>query len=139
MSRDKAQAIRAFVLKKQGHYEEALKTLEEAPRTVGYYAGVTALTREPQERYLRAELLAELGRYDEALRWLSTIGNFFSEISLRAPAHLLSAQIYERLGDVENAAIQYKRFIDLWKDCDPELRPWVETARRALEALSPDT
>jgi hypothetical protein len=58
---------------------------------------------------------------------------------MRAPARLLSAQIYERLGAADSAAVQYKRFIDLWKDCDPELRPWVEAARRALEALTPDT
>jgi len=140
VSRDKAQAIRAFVLREQGRYQEALTALEAAPRTVGHWiAPLTPFTREPQERYLRAELLAELGRYGEALRWLSTVGNWSSETPMRAPAHLLTAQIYERLDDTENAAVHYGRFIELWSDCDPELQPWVEAARRALEALSPDT
>ena len=40
--------------------------------------------------------------------------------------------IYERLGDQEAAAHHYARVIDLWKDCDPELRPLVEAAERAL-------
>jgi tetratricopeptide (TPR) repeat protein len=139
VSRDKAQAIRAFVLREEGRYREALAALEAAPRLVGFWIIDSPFTGEAQERYLRAELLADLGRNDEALRWLDGVGDWYHSAPMRAPARLLSAQIYERLGDVENAAIQYKRFIDLWKDCDPELRHWVDAARRALEALSPDT
>ena len=41
-------------------------------------------------------------------------------------------------------ASMYERYlggklVDLWKDADPELQPRVEAARRAMEALSPDT
>jgi hypothetical protein len=42
------------------------------------------------------------------------------------------AQIYERRGDRAKAAEHYGQFIELWKDCDPELRPLVESARQRL-------
>jgi tetratricopeptide (TPR) repeat protein/TolB-like protein len=134
VSRDKAQAIRAFVLREQGRYPEALAALEAAPRTVNFF-DESPYAREPQERFLRAELLAELGRHDEALRWLRTVGGVY-EVPLLAPAHLLAAQIHERLDAADSAAVHYKRFIDLWRDCDPELRPQVEAAERALERLT---
>ena len=33
----------------------------------------------------------------------------------------------------------YARFVELWKDCDPELRPQVDEARRRLAKLSADS
>jgi DNA-binding SARP family transcriptional activator len=54
--------------------------------------------------------------------------------------------VYERLGDLygqrgdtAKAIYYYGKLVDLWKDADPELQPRVEAARRAIEALSPDT
>ncbi len=46
--------------------------------------------------------------------------------------------IYEQLGEEEKAILHYQRFIELWKDADPELHPRVEAARRAIRALSPE-
>jgi tetratricopeptide (TPR) repeat protein len=47
--------------------------------------------------------------------------------------------LYEQRGDVAKAIHYYGKLIELWKDADPELQPRVEAARRAMEALSPDT
>jgi hypothetical protein len=33
----------------------------------------------------------------------------------------------------------YARVVELWKDCDPELRPTWEAAQRALEGLTGET
>jgi hypothetical protein len=52
-----------------------------------------------------------------------------------APAHLREGEIYEKLGRPAQAADHYARFIELWKDCDPELRPTMEEARRRLARL----
>jgi tetratricopeptide (TPR) repeat protein len=43
--------------------------------------------------------------------------------------------LYEERGDRERSAHYYSRFIELWKDCDPELQPRVAEARRRLAAL----
>jgi DNA-binding SARP family transcriptional activator len=47
--------------------------------------------------------------------------------------------LYEQRGDTAKAVYYYGKFVDLWKDADPELQPRVEAARRAIDALSPDT
>ncbi|UCC48834.1 MAG: tetratricopeptide repeat protein, partial [Gemmatimonadota bacterium] len=48
-------------------------------------------------------------------------------------------QLYEQRGETAKAIYYYGKLVDLWKDADPELQPRVEAARRAIEALSPDT
>jgi tetratricopeptide (TPR) repeat protein len=49
------------------------------------------------------------------------------------------AGIYELRGDREQAMQYYDRFIELWKDADPELQPRVEAAQAALERLAAET
>ena len=45
------------------------------------------------------------------------------------------AQLYDARGDLENAALYYARFVELWADADAELQPRVEAARARLEAI----
>jgi tetratricopeptide (TPR) repeat protein len=126
----------AEVALRRGRPADALKLLEpvrgEAPPEL--LAG--AFYSEETSRYLRAELLHQLGRDEEALRWLR---NGFQETPLElvllAPAHFRQAELYERLGDRKQAADHYSRFIQLWKRCDPELRPSIEQAKVRLASL----
>jgi serine/threonine-protein kinase len=53
-----------------------------------------------------------------------------------APAYKRLGELYDRRGDHGKAKEYYARFVALWKDCDPELRPQVETARRRLAELA---
>jgi tetratricopeptide (TPR) repeat protein len=46
-------------------------------------------------------------------------------------------QLYESLGNSEKAAENYRDFIDLWKNADPELQPRVADARKRLARLTP--
>ncbi len=92
---------------------------------------------QANERYLRAGLLVAANRQQEALRWYSS----FREASLYdlvylAPSHLRRAEIYERLGEREKAALHYRRFVELWSDADPELRSMVEHAEAHLASLA---
>jgi hypothetical protein len=45
------------------------------------------------------------------------------------------AQLYDGLGDLENAALYYARFVELWENADPELQPRVEAARSRLAEI----
>ena len=47
--------------------------------------------------------------------------------------------LYEQRADTAKAVHYYGKFVELWHGADPELQPRVEAARRAVEALSPDT
>jgi tetratricopeptide (TPR) repeat protein len=137
LARGLAGGLRAQLLRLQDRPGDALAVLDatilEAPFE---YAMVSSFWSQALERFLRAELLAETGQYDDALAVLRT----FSETPVldaiyRAPAELKAGEIAERRGDAANAVIHYRRFIQLWHDCDPELRPMVVEAQRRIERL----
>jgi len=44
-------------------------------------------------------------------------------------------ELYEARGDRQKAASYYTKFVDLWKNADPELQPKVAEVRRALARL----
>jgi tetratricopeptide (TPR) repeat protein len=135
LNQDLAQAVRAHVLTHQGKLKEALHALEAAQREVPFQRGPHSWAfGQPQERFLRAELLSRLGRHEEALGWYQSI-HYWPESVLAGPSHLRQAEILERLGRREQAIEQYRRFVDLWRECDPEFRPMVTGAERALRRL----
>ncbi|UCC74229.1 MAG: hypothetical protein JSV86_06635 [Gemmatimonadota bacterium] len=45
---------------------------------------------------------------------------------------------YQGMGEYAKAAKEYAFFVEVWEDADPELQPWVEDARRALQRLAAD-
>ena len=53
-----------------------------------------------------------------------------------AGVHRRLGELYERHGERGKARASYVRFIELWKDCDPELRPKVIEAKQRLAVLS---
>jgi eukaryotic-like serine/threonine-protein kinase len=53
-----------------------------------------------------------------------------------ASTHKRLGELYEAKGDVQQAIHHTAKFIDLWKDADPELQPKVAEAKRRLERLS---
>ncbi len=56
---------------------------------------------------------------------------------LRAMVHERLGQLYEAKGDTAKAVTNYRTFIALWKDAEPEFQPRVAEARRRLEKLTP--
>jgi tetratricopeptide (TPR) repeat protein len=132
---DGGKFVRAEVAWRRGRPQEALTTLEGA-RFWTRWPGLEAKNTDDSpfyshmhERFARAELLYELGREEEAIPWYRV---YAYDLLYTAPARLRLAQIYERRGDRAKAAEHYGQFIELWKDCDPELRPLVESARQRL-------
>ena len=52
-------------------------------------------------------------------------------------AHERLGQLYEAKGNAAKAAEHYQKFIDLWKNADPEFQPRVKAARERLAKLTP--
>jgi hypothetical protein len=76
---------------------------------------------------------AELG---EALPWFTSLAETSIDgLIYLAPAESRQAEISERVGDRLGAIAHYRRFLELWRDADPELAPWVTYARSRLQAL----
>jgi tetratricopeptide (TPR) repeat protein len=135
LNQDLAHSVRAHVLTQQGKLEDALHALEAAPREMPFSRRPHSWAfGQPQERFLRADLLSRLGRHEEALVWYQSI-HYWPEAVLAGPSHLRQGEIFERLGRREQAIEQYRRFVDLWRDCDPEFRPMVKSAEFALQRL----
>ncbi len=134
-----AHSVRAHIAWAQERPADALAALEQIRVELTFpYMHNSAFTNHVLERFLRAEALNVLGRHEEALRWYQSVGLWThspSSVPFIAPSHLRRAEIYERLGDERQAVEHYTRFLDLWKDADPELQPTVRDVRQRLAKL----
>jgi hypothetical protein len=135
--RSLARTIRADVAAGSGRTNEGLTLLEQVHGEIPFELLALLPFSEEHARYLRSRLLFLAGREDDALR---LVENGFAgtpgELYYRAPAHLLQAEIHQRLGNKDLAAEQYSRFIALWRSCDPQLRPVVEGAKAQLARMT---
>lgn len=140
--RDLAQTVRADVALGSGRAEDARQALQSIKGEVPLelvnapaYANAREFTLE-HARYLRILLPSADERPAEAIRWIETsFQGAPSEIAYLAPMHLKLAELHERAGERSEAVQQYRRFVTLWRDCDPALRPRVERARARIQQL----
>ncbi len=138
LARDQALSVRAYVAWNDGRAARMLKKLEGARLTGLFELTISSpFFSQAFERFQRAQLLEAEGRVDDALCWYSSFAeqSVFDLVYL-GPAHLRSAELLERLGRRQEAAHYYERFIELWRECDPEFRPRVAAAEERLSALS---
>lgn len=78
---------------------------------------------------MRASLLASLGRPRDALNSYAALGFSVGEdMRYLAPSRLRVGELYEHLGEPEQAIEQFVRFVTLRQDCDPEHSPWSRTS-----------
>jgi len=106
-------------------FEETLTRL----RSIGF-------GKEEPEMFLRyfigRELLAR-GNMHEAERYFRSFHPFHWSHYVPAQYHL--GRIYEELDEPERAREHYRVFVEWWETADPELQPWVDEGRAALERL----
>ncbi len=78
---------------------------------------------------------------DSARKYLSTYvestvnGHLDIDPNYMAPALFRLGELYLQAGDTTRAIGYYGRFIDLWKNADPDLQPRVTEARKAMAEL----
>jgi serine/threonine-protein kinase len=135
---DLARGVRAQLSVTQNRPEQALAALEQTNMQTWYSLMAASLFfSQALERYTRAELLAATGREREAVTWFSSFEASSSrDLIYLAPSLLRRGEIYERLGEGEEAMLHYSRFIELWRDADPELLSMVEYAEDRLALLA---
>jgi len=82
------------------------------------------------------------GARDSALavyeRAVTTPGMFrlFDEATTLGPTYKRLGQLYEERGQLDKARDYYGRFVDLWKNADPELQPTVRDVKQRLVRLT---
>ncbi len=77
-------------------------------------------------------------RLDSSAVWvLWTRGNqrVGYDWGLLSLSYLLLARSYEALGDTDRAVQYYERFLNIWKDAEPDLRHYADEARQGLGRL----
>jgi serine/threonine-protein kinase len=127
------RTLRAEVARGRGRANEALQIIDSL--RIWIPEGLNQTRSSPfygfeYERNLRAELLHLGGRNEDALGAYRSLADMLFHSG--APAHLRLAEIYEQRGERQKASHHYARFVELWKDCDPELQPLVLEARRRM-------
>jgi serine/threonine-protein kinase len=105
---------------------EAFETLRSWPTVPWGY----------RERLTQAELLAALGRDEDAARVLDQIPNVgYTPGPVEVIWILERARVNDRLGNTEKAVESYSYVVDVWRHADQLLQPYVDEARSALARL----
>jgi tetratricopeptide (TPR) repeat protein len=131
-----AVTLQALVDGQGNRSAAALAVLENEPIRIRFPLFWNALYSTAFCRYLRAEQLNRLGRYEEALKWYGALAEtYFFDLPYRAPAALKRAGIYETLNQPEKAIREYERFLYIWRDCGPEFQHITAEAENRVKAL----
>jgi serine/threonine-protein kinase len=138
LPRDLGLEVRAEVALAQGAPAIALSLLRQRGGQSWYeYHMASPFFSGARARYLRAGLEAAEAKdpaaMREAIRLFSSFDAYSAyDLIYAGPARRQRGALYERLGDRAAAAADYGRFVELWKDCDPGLRAFVDSARAGL-------
>lgn len=100
----------------------------------GVRAAVEALAGHPDSVIAALERLVGVPACKLTLSWSDVWGP-----TSQPQGHERLGQLYDERGDVRHAIDHYRRFIELWPDPDPELRPRWNAAKRRLAELSAES
>jgi DNA-binding SARP family transcriptional activator/tetratricopeptide (TPR) repeat protein len=135
---DLAASLRAALAVSANRPADALRELEQVqaidPRAD--QVGSSPYYSQGLERFAYAMLLEASGRAEDAAVWYGSFSaSSIFDLVFLAPSYLRRGAIAEGFGRPDEARRHYERAVALWSDCDPELRPFVDTARTRLAAL----
>ena len=114
--------LRVTIMRAEGHPAEALAELDRMSEQDGSWLNRMLYDELAFARYLRSELLVEVGRDQEALDGFRAFPETSGlDLMYVAPSYLAQARILKARGDSAGAAVLESRAAELWRDADPEL------------------
>ncbi len=122
------------VAEAEGHPQEAIAAYQQTYTENGF-CGVCGLPE-------MAAVYDRLGQPDSARvvyqRYVDTPAAYpsFTDRSQLAASYKRLGELYEARNDRKQAVRYYEKFVDLWKDADPELQPGVKEVRGRLAKLA---
>jgi tetratricopeptide (TPR) repeat protein len=131
---DLARGMRALIAQLDGRNDEALAELDLVSNQRGVVkVRASNLYRMVQQHFLQAEVLNEMGRYEEAIQLYTAVADV--SLPLVPASHLRIGEIHEQRGEIDRAVERYGEFVDLWSGADPEYQPLVEDVRNRIARL----
>ena len=115
----------------EGRYEDAI---DELSRIREYYCRTCGLAELARAYELSGQTDSTLAVYERFVAPGSAFRIFTDQGELGSAYERLG-QLYDAKGDHEKAAEYYARFVELWRDADPELQPRVEAAQARLDQI----
>ncbi len=118
----------------KGQYDQAIASVKKSI-DMNYPNGMLVC----ESLNLLADLYVKTEEFDVAQDYYEQIINltvgkkFLGDIA--TPAHYKLALVYEQKGWEGKAIEQYKKFVELWQDCDPKLRHQVEEVKERIRSL----
>ncbi|NNE46310.1 MAG: protein kinase [Rhodothermales bacterium] len=131
------ELLRALQAWHDGDRERALTHLDEAHFPLHWNYANNMIVDETFNRWVRAEILKEMGRFEDALTYYTTLsgpGGFLGLLYL-GPSYLRRGEVHEALGNDAEAIDFYTRLIELWEGADADLQPNVEQARASIQRI----
>jgi tetratricopeptide (TPR) repeat protein len=122
----------AAVAKAEGRFREAV-SLYRAGHDESQ-CGTCALFELGQALERAGEADSALAAYERAVN-TPHLYRMYDEHGTLAPTYKRLGELYEERADRERALDYYARFVDLWKDADPELQPVVNEVRGRMARL----
>lgn len=119
----------------EGDYARALELFRRSDRGYCVLCPLPGLARAYEGLGQPDSARVALEKYVNSTWFLRFYGEEYAPGALLGPSLERLAQLYDEAGDPENAASYYARFVELWKDADPELQPRVQAAQRRLEQI----
>jgi tetratricopeptide (TPR) repeat protein len=140
LASDLALAVRAENEIIRGDTLAAAQYLQRAERRIWYQYSLTSpVSSHGRERFLDGLVEGTIGSPESGIEMLGFLSDYsLFDWAYVAPAHFYSGNLAEELDQKELAIQHYERFVELWKDCDEELRPLVAKARIRLDSLRPE-
>jgi tetratricopeptide (TPR) repeat protein len=131
-------AVRGYIARAEGRYDEAIREMWRADTTYDGPNGACGMCvyDDLGWTYDRAGQADSAIHYFELFMRTPFMGKQSFAAAGRATMHRRLGELYESKGDVRNAAEQYRQFISLWENADPQLQPQVAAVRRKLSRLS---
>ena len=129
---DEAPGTRGLIALARGRFAEAIAQ---------FRASKDRVACAPCFMYETGQAFEGLNQPDSALAAYESAANAINRrlqlqrVSL-APTYLRLGELYEAKADRTKALDYYGRFVDLWKDADPELQPRVADVRKRIAELT---
>ncbi len=137
LARDLARDLEAQMAVQAGNPQKALASYQATHPNTWYGLAVTSpFYSRAIPRYHQAALLFSQKQYRQALALYRTFGEYsVYDLIYYAPAMFMMGEAYRELNQPDSAAICYRKFLNLWGDCDPELQPRLAETKARLEQL----